>query len=151
MKKIVMNKKALAIVLAVVMAVSLFAVSVNASGPANPDYEQDVYLWWFGRPGSTPEFQQAPMGDDAIIGYDMLSASTTRFYFEVITVGTTPGYISSIIVNGRECFVPYDPDDPYAGGYADLPTPYNGAYPGYMLQIDYLGITLIGSEHPVDL
>jgi hypothetical protein len=147
------RSRILAVVLAVVMAASLFAMSASASGPSDPDYTQSAYLWWFGQPGSAnyPKFQPTPMGDTAIIGYDKIDDDTTEFYFQATTIMGIKGYIDSIIIDGTEYYEPNDPLDPVAGGYAYLPTPYDSVNPGYMLQIDYLHITLIGSTHPVEL
>ncbi|MDR1589008.1 MAG: hypothetical protein LBS51_02320 [Oscillospiraceae bacterium] len=155
MSKIIRNKRVLALALAVVMAAALIAMPAGASGPLDPDYTQETYLWWFGdpvyTPGHYPEFQQAPMGDTAIIGYDVLDVDTTRFYFRVAFISGYDGYIDSIMIDGEDYYVAYGPD-PYDGGYADLPTPYDSVNPGYMLQIDTLGIALIDAPMPhIDL
>jgi hypothetical protein len=95
-----MNKKALAIVLAVVMAVSLFAVSAYAESSVGGTPNQQYYFWWFGNASTTPPypaFQPTPMGDDAVRGYayDAVTGELTIVFVQMTYRGTI-GWFSSI-------------------------------------------------------
>jgi hypothetical protein len=142
--------RVLTLALAIVMACSLFAVTAFASGPLDPDFTQDNYLYWFGDPNvpstNYPSFQPAPMGDDAIIGYDR-DGDEVEFYFQNITVDNYRGYIDGIYVDysATNSYEPNDPQDPLAGGYAIFESPEvdPDGYNGNLIHVTTLTIALL--------
>jgi hypothetical protein len=158
-KVIKTHKKLAAAVLAVVMAVSVFAVGAYAAKatllpirPTNGVFTNAQGYFFDG--GFAPQ----PMGDDTVIGYvvdERSDPDRVIFYFKPMEYEGLVGNIESIIyssetINGDVYFpveeldengVPFDTDF----GYAVFEYPGAGGY----IKIDELHINVGGFVHPV--
>jgi hypothetical protein len=138
------SKKFLALALAVVMAVSLFAVSAYAASPVGGTPAQEHYFWWFGdsvyTPGHYPEFQPTPMGDDAVDFY-VYDSGQFGILFKVMTYEDIPGWFSNIEADGADWV--YD-DSTHIGAliFENAPTAPT------MIQLYNVEITLSTGTHP---
>jgi hypothetical protein len=112
-----MLKKAIAVLLAVMMIGAGAGVTVFAATGNSATYEptQAHYFWWFGdptfTPGHYPEFQLTPMGDEAVVGYTR-DGDYVTFDFEGFWYPDPQGsfgYFDEMIIDGVNVLSPPDP------------------------------------------
>jgi hypothetical protein len=118
MKPMQLHKKLIAILMALLVmgagtGITAFAAS---AGPVAYEPTQAHYFWWFGdqtwTPGHYPEFQLAPMGDQAVVGYtrigDEVVFDFTGFWYPDPQTGYY-GYFAELNINGENVLIIDDP------------------------------------------
>jgi hypothetical protein len=90
--KVLKSKRVITLALAVVMMVSVFALSASAN--TTPAYTQSNYWFWDDPSSSTPLVVPTPMGDDAITAYDY-DEDNLYIYTRMMEYRGVDGYFSS--------------------------------------------------------